>query len=255
MTKHQKIDGLPNLDRRSFLVGTAATGLVLGYAALPELKDALAAVPANFEPTAWYTIGNDGKVVVTVGKADMGQHVASTMAQLVAEELEASWKDVSVVLAANDPKYNDPVLGVQITGGSWSTEMNFDAMSRAGAAGRLTLIKAAAEILGVPESECRARESRVLHAKSKKSLTFAQIVQSRKPNKTWSPDELKAIKLKTPDQRTKVGQSLPQIDIPSKTNGTCKYGIDAFVPGMLYGTLAIPPVRYGDGEISRRQRC
>ena len=245
MTKHQKIDGPRNLNRRSFIVGTAATGLVLGYAALPKIKEAFGATTASFEPAVWYAIGNDGKVVVTVAKADMGQHIASTMAQLVAEELEASWKDMSIVLASNDPKYNDPVLGIHLTGGSWSTEMNFDAMSRAGAAGRLTLIKAAAEMLSVPENECRASESRVHHAKSKKSLTFAEIVKSGKANKTWTPDELKAITLKTPSQRTKVGQSLPQLDIPSKTNGTCKYGIDAFVPGMLYGTLAIPPVRYG----------
>jgi isoquinoline 1-oxidoreductase beta subunit len=245
MTKHQKIDALPKLDRRSFLVGTAATGLVFGYVVLPHIKDALAAPAANFEPTAWYAIGNDGKVIVTVGKADMGQHIASTMAQLVAEELEASWKDMSVVLAPNDPKFNDPVLGVQITGGSWSTGMNFDAMCRAGAAGRLTLVKAAAEMLGVPEGELRARESRVTHAKSKKSVTFAQIVASGKANRVWTPDELKAIKLKASDQYTKIGQSLPQLDIPSKTNGTCKYGIDAFAPGMLYGKLAIPPVRYG----------
>ncbi|MDE2374730.1 MAG: xanthine dehydrogenase family protein molybdopterin-binding subunit, partial [Hyphomicrobiales bacterium] len=245
MTKHEKISGLPNLDRRSFIVGTAATGLVLGYAAFPEISGSLAATPSNFEPTAWYAISHDGKVVVTVGKADMGQHIASTMAQLVAEELEASWKDMSVVLASNDPKYNDPVLGVQITGGSWSTGMNFDAMCRAGAAGRMTLIKAAAEMLGVPEGELSARESRVMHAKSKKSVTFAQIVASGKANKTWTSDELKAIKLKSADQYTKIGQSLPQLDIPSKTNGTCKYGIDAFVPGMLYGKLALPPIRYG----------
>jgi isoquinoline 1-oxidoreductase subunit beta len=244
MTKHQKIEGLPHIDRRSFIVGTAAAGLVIGYAA-PKIGETLAATAANAEPSIWASISPDGKVWVTVGKADMGQHIASTMAQLVAEDLEASWKDMNVVLASNDPKYNDPVLGAQITGGSWSTEMNFDAMRRAGAAGRLTLIKAASEIMGVPESECHARESRVHHAKSKKSVTFAQIVQSGKANKTWSPDELKAIKLKTPDQYTKIGQSLPQLDIPSKTNGTCKYGIDAFVPGMLYGTLAIPPVRYG----------
>src|ERR1700761_5737847 len=158
MTKHQKIDALPHLNRRSFIVGTAATGLVLGYVAGPQLvKQALAAPGANFEPTAWYAIGNDGKVVVTVGKAEMGQHISSTMAQLIAEELEASWKDVSVVLASNDPRYNDPVLGAQVTGGSWSTGMNFDAMSRAGAAGRLTLIKAGADMLGVPEGECYAR--------------------------------------------------------------------------------------------------
>ena len=54
---------------------------------------------------------------------------------------------------------------------------------------------------------------------------------SGKANKVWSADELKAIKLKTPDQYTKIGQSLPQLDIPAKTNGTAKYGIDAFVPG------------------------
>jgi len=67
----------------------------------------------------------------------------------------------------------------------------------------------------------------------------------RKGEQDLEPDDLKAIQLKTPDKYTKIGQSLPQIDIPSKTNGTCKYGIDAFVPGMLYGKLAIPPVRFG----------
>ena len=244
MTKHQKIDALAHIDRRTFIVGTAATGLVIGYAA-PKIGEALAATAANAEPSIWAAISPDGKVWVTVGKADMGQHIASTMAQLVAEELEASWKDMNVVLSSNDPKYNDPILGAQVTGGSWSTGMNFDAMCRAGAAGRITLIKAAAEMMGVPENELQARDSRVTHAKSKKSLTFAQIVQSGKANKAWSADELKAIKLKTPDQYTKIGHSLPQLDIPSKTNGTCKYGIDAHLPGMLYGKLAIPPVRYG----------
>lgn len=247
MTTQQKIDVLAHLDRRSFLVGTAATGLVLGYAALSPIGEALGATDASvsFEPTVWYSIGRDGKVVVVCGKAEMGQHVSSTMAQLVAEELEASWKDVSIVLASNDPKFNDPVLGAQITGGSWSTSMNFDAMSRAGAAGRLTLIKAGAEMMGVPESECRARGSRVLHTKSGKSVTYAQIVSNGNATKTWTADELKAIKLKTPDQYVMVGHSLPQLDIPSKTNGTAKYGIDAFVPGMVYGKLALPPVRYG----------
>jgi isoquinoline 1-oxidoreductase len=101
----------------------------------------------------WYSIAPDGLVTVTCGKADMGQHIASTMAQLVAEELGASWKDMRVQLASNDPKYNDPVLGAQITGGSWSTMMNFDAMSRAGAAGRIALTEAAAAMMGVPANE------------------------------------------------------------------------------------------------------
>lgn len=248
MNEHVKTpESQSPLSRRSFLVGTAATGVVLGYAGSSAFDAALAAPPASasFDPTVWASIGRDGKIVVTVGKAEMGTHISSTMAQLVAEELEADWRDISIALASNDPKYNDPVLGAQLTGGSWSTGMNFDAMSRAGAAGRITLIKAGAEVMGVPEGECYARDSRVVHSKSKKSMTYAQIVSSGKANKTWTPDELKAIKLKTPDQYTKIGQSLQQLDIPAKTNGTCKFGIDASVPGMLHGKLALPPVRYG----------
>lgn len=233
-----------DLSRRSFLVGSAATGLVLGYAAVPGLDEALAA-PSNFEPSAWYSIAPDGIVTVTCGKADMGQHIASTMAQIVAEELGTNWKDMRVQLASNDPKFNDPVLGAQITGGSWSTMMNFDAMSRAGAAGRIALTEAAAGIMGVPAGELVVRNSTVSHPKSKKSMGFADIVKSGKITKTFTPDELKTIKLKTPDQYTMIGVSVPQLDIPPKVNGTAKYGIDVMLPGMAYGKVVTPPVRYG----------
>jgi isoquinoline 1-oxidoreductase len=233
-----------DLSRRSFLVGTAATGLVLGYAAVPGMGQALAA-PANFDPSVWYSIAPDGIVTVTCGKADMGQHIASTMAQIVCEELGSNWKDMRVALASNDPKYNDPVLGAQITGGSWSTMMNFEAMSRAGAAGRMALVDAAAGMIGAPASELTVRDSVIAHAKSKKSLTFADVVKSGKATKSFTADELKAIKLKTPDQYTMIGVSVPQLDIPSKTNGTAKYGIDVMLPGMVYGKIVMPPVRYG----------
>jgi isoquinoline 1-oxidoreductase subunit beta len=249
MNTHVKtVTGEPaDLSRRSFLVGSAAAGLVLGYSAVPGLlgADQALAAPASFDPSAWYSIAPDGIVTVTCGKADMGQHIASTMAQLVAEELGSSWKDMRVQLASNDPKFNDPVLGAQITGGSWSTMMNFDAMSRAGAAGRMALVEAAAGIMGVSASELVVRESTISHPKSKKSLSFAEIVKSGKATKTFTPDELKAIKLKTPDQYTMIGVSVPQLDIPSKTNGTAKYGIDTFLPGMVYGKIVMPPVRYG----------
>jgi CO/xanthine dehydrogenase Mo-binding subunit len=236
-----------DLSRRSFLVGTAAAGLALGYSAVPDLlgADTAFAATGNFDPSVWYSIAPDGLVTVTCGKADMGQHIASTMAQIIAEELGASWKDMRVQLASNDPKFNDPVLGAQITGGSWSTMMNYDAMSRAGAAGRMALTEAAAAAMGVPAGELVVRESTVTHSKSKKSMTFADIVKSGKATKTFTPDELKAIKLKTPDQYTMIGVSVPQLDIPSKTNGTAKYGIDVMLPGMVYGKVVTPPVRYG----------
>jgi len=247
MNSHVKITEVQSADlsRRSFLVGTAATGLVLGYSAISGADSALAAAPSNFEPSVWYSIAPDGIVTVTCGKADMGQHVASTMAQIVCEELGANWKDMRVLLATNDPKFNDPVLGAQITGGSWSTMMNFDAMSRAGAAGRIALSEAAAGAMGVPASELVVRDSTVSHAKSKKSMSFADIVKSGKATKTFTPDELKAIKLKTADQYTLIGVSVPQLDIPDKTRGAAKYGIDTMLPGMVYGKIVTPPVRYG----------
>src|ERR1700742_196888 len=247
MNSHVKMTDVhaTDLSRRSFLVGTAAAGLVLGYSGTGGIGDALAAAPANFDPSVWYSISPDGLVTVTCGKADMGQHIASTMAQIVCEELGANWKDMRVQLASNDPKFNDPVLGAQITGGSWSTTMNFDAMSRAGAAGRMALIEAASASMGVPAGELVVHDSVISHAKSKKSMTFADVVKGGRATKTFTPDELKAIKLKTPDQYTMIGVSVPQLDIPSKTNGSAKYGIDVMLPGMVYGSIVTPPVRYG----------
>ena len=146
ITKSEPAD----LSRRSFLVGSAAAGLALGYSAVPGLlgADQAFAAAGNFDPSVWYSIAPDGLVTITCGKADMGQHIASTMAQIISEELGSNWKDMRVQLASNDPKFNDPVLGAQITGGSWSTMMNFDAMSRAGAAGRMALTEAAAAVDG-----------------------------------------------------------------------------------------------------------
>jgi CO/xanthine dehydrogenase Mo-binding subunit len=250
MNEHVKniVPETTDLSRRSFLVGTAAAGLVLGYAGVPGIDPASAAAPANFEPSVWYSISPDGLVTVTCGKADMGQHIASTMAQIVCEELGAKWSDMRVALASNDPKFNDPVLGAQITGGSWSTMMNFEAMSRAGAAGRIALTEAAAAAMGLPpyfKDQLIVRDSVISHPKSKKQMSFAEIVKSGKATKTFTPDELKAIKLKTPDQYTMIGVSVPQIDIPSKTNGTAKYGIDVMLPGMVHGAIVTPPVRFG----------
>ena len=138
-----------------FLVTAGASGLVFGFGALPGATTGSAATEAAaaFDPTIWYSIGTDGIVTVNVGKADMGQHIASTMAQVVADELGASWSHMRVNLVGNDPKFNDPVLGANITGGSWSTMMNFDLMSRVGAAGRIALTETGAAMLGVKKDD------------------------------------------------------------------------------------------------------
>src|SRR5215475_8711317 len=161
--------GLPlDLNRRTFLIGSTAAGLAFGYVAASGLSDALAA-PGKFEPTIWYSIAPDGKVTVMVGKAEMGQHVSSAMAQIVAEELEADWRSMGITLVDNDPKYNDPVLGALITGGSWSVRMN--------------LIEAGAALMGVPAGECRASNGQVIHGKTGKKVSYAKIVTDGKATK------------------------------------------------------------------------
>src|SRR4029079_11981111 len=187
MSHIAKIPGRASLRRRSFIVGASATGLAFGYVAANGIHDALAA--HSFGPTPWYSIGPDGLVTVIVGKAEMGQHVSSAMAQIVAEALEADWSRMRISFPVNDPKFHDPVLGALITGGSWSTRMNFDTMSRAGAAGRITLIEAGASMLGVKPEECRASNSQVIHSKTGKKVSYAKIVADGKASKVWTPDE------------------------------------------------------------------
>jgi isoquinoline 1-oxidoreductase len=241
MTKHFNMGAGPELSRRSFLVGASAAGVVCSFG----LTGAAQAAVSSFSPSIWYAIGEDGKVTVNVGKADMGQHIASTMSQMIAEELGASWSDMKFKLVGNDPAYKDPVLGATITGGSWSTMMNFDTMSRAGAAGRIALLEAASSMLGAPVSDLDAVESRVV-AKNGKTVTFAEIVKSGKATKTFTADDLKAIKLKNADDYRLHGKdNVPQLDIPAKVNGAAKYGIDTHLPGMVYGRIVTPPTRAG----------
>ena len=97
-----------DLSRRSFLVGTAATGLALGYSAVPGLlgADQAMAAAGNFDPSVWYSIAPDGIVTVTCGKAE-GQHIASTWRRS-SEEFGAPLRTCSACLTT---RINDPVLG------------------------------------------------------------------------------------------------------------------------------------------------
>ena len=184
-------------------------------------------------------------MTVTCGKADMGQHIASTMAQIISEELGSNWKDMRVQLASNDPKFNDPVLGAQITGGSWSTMMNFDAMSRAGAAGRMALTEAAAASMGVPAGELVVRDSVIIASEIEEVDDLCRNRQERQGHQDLHARRTEGDQAQDADQYTMIGVSVPQLDIPSKTNGTAKYGIDVMLPGMVYGAVVMPPVRYG----------
>jgi len=243
-----------SLGRRGFLIAAAGTGFTLAFLrADSSMAAAKASVPAEapvapvFDPSIWFGIDRDGIVTVNIAKAEMGQHIGTALARIVADELEADWSKVRLHYVDSDPKW-----GLMVTGGSWSVWQNFEPLSRAGAAGRLALIEEGARLLRLPVSACTARLG-VVHGRGR-SIGYGEIVRRGKLARHYTPEQLKAIVLKTPQQRTLVGQAVQALDVPSKTDGSAVYGIDAGidteVEGMVYARPKIPPTRYGSKVLS-----
>ena len=227
------------LTRRAFVATTAvgAAGLTIRF---PLFGAPDAAAAAAFDPSPTLTITPDGLVTVHITKAEMGQGVGTALAQIVAEELEADWKDVRIDYPTANEKY-----GLMLTGGSWSVNWTFDALSRAGAAARLALVDAAASSWKVPAAECTAAGGVVRHLPTGRSLSYGEIVKRVPITKTFSEDDLKKITLKKPADYRVVGRWTPRLDIPEKVTGKAKFGIDTFLPGMVYAKVAYPPTREG----------
>jgi CO/xanthine dehydrogenase Mo-binding subunit len=236
----QKIQPLgATLSRRGFLIGATSVGVTLAFVPAALLADDPAtALQANkFEPTIWYSIAPSGEVVVNITKAEMGQHIATAFARIVAEELEADWADVRVNHVDTDAKY-----GLFVTGGSWSVWQNFDLMSRAGAAGRSVLIEEGARLLGVSAAQCSAANGMVICADQR--IGFGDIVARGNLSRAFSDTQLANLPLKAAKDRKLIGRKTAALDIPDKTKGAAVYGIDASYEGMVYAKPIIPPTRY-----------
>ena len=234
--------------RREFLVRSAATAagtfMSIGLPALGNVAAKADAMSA-FTPSIWFTLTPDGKVTMHIVKAEMGQHVGTGLAQIIAEELEVKWDDVRLDSPLESVE-NFAIYGLAYTVNSGSVTTEFDRLSRAGAAGRVALIEAGARILGAKEADCSAANSRVIDSVSGRSIGYGDIIQQVRIDRKFTyPDDFKSIKLKAPGTYTIIGKSIPALDIPSKTDGQAKYGIDVFLPDMVYGALVIPRTRYG----------
>lgn len=236
--------------RRSFLIAMAGAGVVLGYAKFGA--GSLQSVtfgnkPAStgeelFEPTLWYGISPTGDVTVNIIRAEMGQHIGTALARILADELEADWGRVRLVTVDSDPKW-----GIMVTGGSWSVWQTFPVFSRAGAAGRIALIEEGAKLLGSTPQSCTARLGAV-HAGGK-SISYGDIVARGNLQRTYTPEQLNAMPIKAPQDRRLIGRDTLALDIPSKTDGKGLYGMDATIEGMIYARPKIPPTRFGSKVI------
>ena len=239
------------ISRRSFIAGVAGSSLMMGMGSLvagcssEQATQAMASGDLSrvFSPTIWFEINGAGEVLINIVRAEMGQHVGTSLAQIIADELGADWSKVSFTHVDTDPKW-----GVMVTGGSWSVHTSFTALSQAGAAGRTVLIDAAAKLLGVSPESCSAEDGVV--TSGEKSLTFAQIISNGDLSRTISEDELAAMPVKSPADRRIIGRDLRNRDVAEKAEGSAVYGLDAALPGMAYAMPLLPPTRYGSTVLS-----
>ena len=198
----------------------------------------------GFSPNASLLITPDNIVTVIVGKSEMGQGVSTSLPMIVADEIEADWKQVRVKMAPAREEYRDPVWGMQTTGGSTSIRHMFWPLRKASAAAREMLVSAAAQTWAVPIHECEAYRGTVRHIESGRSLTFGQL--SQKAAKIPIPPNPS---LKKESQFRLIGTSMPRLDVPDKVNGSAIFGMDVSIPDMLYAAVARPPA-YGAKVIS-----
>ena len=236
----------PQMNRRTFLSGTAGTTLVMGLGVvLPgcsneEAASDLAAAGASkrFSPAVWFEISGTGAVLINIAKAEMGQHVGTALARIVADELGADWSNVSIKHVDSDPKW-----GFMVTGGSWSVVTSFTMLSQAGAAGRTILVDAGAQMLGVESAACRVENGNVIAGEQQ--VSFARIVAEGDTSRVFTDEELAAMPVKAPADRMLIGKATRALDIPEKATGDAVYGLDTELPDMVYAHPMIPPTRYG----------
>jgi isoquinoline 1-oxidoreductase beta subunit len=216
----------------------------------------------------WVKLAPDNTITAIVPHSEMGQGVFTSMAQMLADEMDADWQTVRFEQApaheayANYPLGREFVLGdtkvpglvqdtlnggflriaqsmgLQITGGSTAVRFTgMGGMRIAGAAAREMIVKAAAKTWDVPARELRTENSYVHHDPSGQSAPYASFAERAA---TYKPPTQP--KLKTPDEYTLMGTSVPRFDIPAKTDGTAEFGIDVDLPGMKYAAVIGPPV-------------
>ncbi len=243
-----------NLSRRAFVGGTGL--FVLGVALAgcssyvePEidadafkLKDPgpspLTGVKGgDATPALWIEIERDGTVKITCHRSEMGQQVWTSMAQIVADELEAEWDKVRIVQAEGHERYGD-----QNTDGSRSVRFNFHRLRVAGAAMRQMLVAAAALYWKLPVDQCSAQGGLVSNTQNDETLSYGNLAELA--GKLEIPAEAD-IKLKTPKEWRYINEEIPSLTVPRIVKGDSTYGIDVKRPGMVYAVVARPPQLFG----------
>jgi isoquinoline 1-oxidoreductase beta subunit len=231
---------VPKMNRRSFVIGTAAVsgGLAIGFDLPTGPKAAFASSLTGTEVGIWVAIKPDDTVIVRVARSEMGQGTITGLAQLVAEELECDWSKVT---------YEYPPPGEHVkrkrawqsysTGGSRGIRESHEYVRQGGAAARMMLIQAAANEWKVPADQCKAANS-VITGPGGKSTTFGKVADAA--SKLPVPEKPA---LKDPKDWKIVGKPIKRLDAAEeKVTGRQVYGFDLKLPNMLIATIKESPV-------------
>ncbi len=224
------------INRRDFIktAAVAGGGLLVGFHLPSGNRFAVAATSSETEINAWIHIGADDTITIRASQTELGQGPLNGNLMMLAEELECDWSKVTYELASGRKEYTNPLLGLQLTGGSTSTPGFWDVMRIAGAQTRHMLVSAAAKHWGVKAEDCVARDSVVTH--KGKSLTYGRLAAAAA--KEIPPKEPK---LKSPDQFRLIGTWTARLDNEVKVTGKAMYGTDVQVPGMVVGAIRHAP--------------
>lgn len=226
--------------RRTLLkVGAAAGGgLLLGFS-VPGLGTSQASrEPGVFEPNGFIRLDRSGSAILTMPQVEMGQGVYTSIAMILAEELDLDLDRVSLEAAPPDEgKYANPFLRSQVTGNSSSMRAFWTPLRKAGAAARAMLVQAAAGAWGAPASACRTEAGYVIHDGTGARLAYGALVdQAAALTPPTDPP------LKDPKDFRLIGRPLKRLDTPAKVNGQARFGIDVKMPGAKVATLMASPV-------------
>lgn len=257
--------------RRTFLLGSAAVagGLAFGYYAYRRppanpLEAALADGEATFNP--YVKIAADNAITIIAPRAEMGQGIETTLAALVAEELDVDLDQVQIehgpaaAAYANIGALEDGLpfaqfdestvaelarkgmavvgkfLALQMTGGSTSTTDAFERMRRAGATARETLKAAAAERLDVPASSLSTAGGRITHAASGRSLAYGDVALAAAAMRPVAD-----VPLRSRSEWRLLGKPQPRTDMRAKVTGAPIFGVDVSLPDMVFATVRMNP--------------
>jgi isoquinoline 1-oxidoreductase beta subunit len=243
-------------DRRTFLklVGLAGGGFALGAIRAPSAAETGAdpKEPPLSPPQAFVSIAPDNIVTVAINRLEFGQGVHTGLSMALAEELDADWSNVRAVLAPAGDPYKDPVIGIQVTGGSSAIKHSYQQYRELGARARAMLIAAAAQQWGVDPDSCVAARG-VITAGSHRA-SYGELAQAAMAMPV--PPE---VVLKDPARFSLIGKPVPRLDARGKLDGSLGFGIDVDIRDAMVAVVARPPrfggkVRQFNGDAARKVR-